>query len=464
MKKRKVRGKKSRPAGPSKGLAPLPRKVAGTDIGSRQMHMCAPVADDGRTEVRVFATTTDEIVACAKWLRQLQVQSVAMESTGVYWIPVLEILESYGLETLLVDTRPLSRVPGRKTDITDAEWIQTLHSHGLLQGCYRPAEEISQLRSLVRQKAVLVSEQADWMRRMQKCLDQMNVRVHHAVSDAQGVTGMRILRAIVAGERDPRKLAELRDEGCHKSPEQMAALLKGHWRPDHLFNLRQGLGMYDAIGERIAVYEGEIQERMKQLTPPGRAEQKAPPLPNAAKRKAIKRRDQEEKRQALYRMTGVDLTTIDGVGTETAEALVSEYGVDMGRFAGEKQFVAHLRLAPRQAISGGRQLKKRGGKTKGTRTGRALRNAAVALGKSASALGAYYRRVSFRKGASVAVFATARKLAVLIYRMLRWGQAYVDIGQKAYEDQYQARRLRSLASTATQLGYQLVKNTEAVSA
>jgi len=313
MKKRKVRGKKSRPAGPSKGLAPLPRKVAGTDIGSRQMHMCAPVADDGRTEVRVFATTTDEIVACAKWLRQLQVQSVAMESTGVYWIPVLEILESYGLETLLVDTRPLSRVPGRKTDITDAEWIQTLHSHGLLQGCYRPAEEISQLRSLVRQKAVLVSEQADWMRRMQKCLDQMNVRVHHAVSDAQGVTGMRILRAIVAGERDPRKLAELRDEGCHKSPEQMAALLKGHWRPDHLFNLRQGLGMYDAIGERIAVYEGEIQERMKQLTPPGRAEQKAPPLPNAAKRKAIKRRDQEEKRQALYRMTGVDLTTIDGV-------------------------------------------------------------------------------------------------------------------------------------------------------
>jgi transposase len=428
------------------------------------MHVCAPVAEDGGTEVRVFATTTDDIVACAKWLQELKVESVAMESTGVYWIPVLEILESFQFETLLVDTRPLSRVPGRKTDVTDAEWIQTLHSHGLLQGCFRPTPEISQLRSLIRQKAVLVAEQADWMRRMQKCLDQMNVRVHHAVSDAQGVTGMRILRAIVAGERDPRKLAELRDDGCHKSQEQIAALLSGHWRPDHLFNLKQGLAMYDAIGERIAVYECEIQKGMEQLTPPGRGEQKAPPLPNPAKRKAMKRRHQEDKRQTLYRMVGVDLTTIDGVGTETAEAVVSEYGIEMNRFASEKEFVAHLKLAPRQAISGGKQLKKRGLKTKGTRAGRALRQAAVAVGKGATALGAYYRRVAFNKGASVAVFATARKLATLIYRMLRWGQAYVDIGQNAYEEQYQTRRLRSLTSTADQLGYQLLKKTEAVSA
>jgi len=417
-----------------------------------------------RPEIRVYTTATDEIVACAKWLKQLQVESVAMESTGVYWIPVLEILESFQLEVLLVDTRPLSRVPGRKTDVSDAEWIQTLHSHGLLQGCFRPSEEISQLRSLIRQKAVLVAEQSDWTRRMQKCLDQMNVRVHHAVSDTQGVTGMRMLRAIVAGERNPHKLAEFREEGCHKSQEQMAALLSGHWRPDHLFNLEQGLRMYDAIAERIAVYQGEIEKRMKLLTPPGRAEQKAPPLPNPAKRKAMKRRNQEDQRQMLYRLTGVDLTTIDGVGTETAEVVISEYGIEMSRFAGEKEFVAHLRLAPRQAISGGKQLKKRTGKTKGTRTGRALRNAAVAVGKGATALGAYYRRISFHKGASVAVFATARKLATLIYRMLRWGQAYVDIGQQAYEEQYQARRLRSLTSTAAQIGYRLIKKTEAVSA
>ncbi len=203
---------------------------------------------------------------------------------------------------------------------------------------------------------------------------------------------------------------------------------------------------------------------MKQLTPPGRAEQKAPPLLNPAKRKAMKRRNQEEKRQTLYRLIGADLTTIDGVGTETAEAVVSEYGIEMSRFASEKEFVAHPKLAPRQGISGGKQLQKRGGKTKGTRAGRALRNAATAAGKGATAVGAYYRRVSFNKGASVAVFATARKLATLIYRMLRWGQAYVDIGQQAYEEQYQARRLRSLTSTATQLGYQLLKKTEAASA
>lgn len=464
MRKGEVAGKTRQQTGTSKGLPPIRRKVAGIDIGSRQMHVSAPVSEDGKTEVRVFATTTGEIVACAKWLKQLQVESVAMESTGVYWIPVLEILEGFPFEALLVDTRPLSRVPGRKTDITDAEWIQTLHSHGLLQGCFRPTEEISQLRSLTRQKAVLVAEQADWIRRMQKCLDQMNVRVHHAIADAQGVTGMLILRAIVNGERDPRKLAELRDEGCHKSQEQMAALLNGHWRPDHLFNLEQGLRMYDAIAERIAVYECEIQKRMEQLTPPGRREQEAPPLLNPAKRKAMKRRRQEDKRQALYRLTGVDLTTIDGVGTETAEVVVSEYGVEMSRFASEKEFVAHLKLAPRQAITGGKQLKRRGGKTKGTRAGRALRNAAVTVGKGATALGAYYRRISFKKGASVAVFATARKLAILIYRMLRWGQAYVDIGQQAYEEQYQARRIRSLASTAAQLGYQLLKKTEVVSA
>jgi len=428
------------------------------------MHVCAPASEDGGTQVRIFATTTDEIAACAQWLRQLQVESVAMESTGVYWIPVLEILESSQFECLLVDTRPLSRVPGRKTDVTDAEWIQTLHSHGLLQGCFRPTEEISQLRSLIRQKAVLVAEQADWTRRMQKCLDQMNVRVHHAVSDAQGVTGMLILRAIVAGERDPQKLAEFRDASCRKSKEQMAALLSGHWRPDHLFNLEQGLRMYDTITERIAAYEGEIQKRMKNLTPAGRTEQNAPPLLNREKRKAMKRRHQEDKRQTLYRLIGTDLTTIDGVGTETAEVVVSEYGIEMNRFASEKAFVAHLKLAPRQAISGGKQLKKRGSKTKGTRAGRALRNAAVAVGKGATALGAYYRRISFNKGASVAVFATARKLATLIYRMLRWGQAYVDIGQKAYEEQYQTRRLRSLNSTATQLGYQLIKKTQAASA
>lgn len=431
--------------------------VAGIDIGSREMYVCGPPQEDGRREIRAFATTTQQIQACVGWLKQQRVQSVAMESTGVYWIPVLEILESSGLETLLVDTRPLSRVPGRKTDVEDCQWIQTLHSHGLLQSSYRPGEEISQLRTIVRQKAVLVREQADWVRRMQKCLDQMNVRVHHAVSDMQGATGKAIVRAIVAGERDAHKLAKLRDPGCRHSEKEIAEFLSGHWRSDHLFNLKQSLLMYDGIAERIAAHEQEIQQRMEGLTPVHRKDAEAPALANPEKRKAMKRRDEEGRRQTLYRMVGADLTTIDGVGVETAEVIVSEYGVNVSKFSTEKEFVSHLKLAPHRPVSGGKVIKKRRQKQKGTRTAEALRNAASALKQSHSALGAYYRRLARRKDSSLAVFATARKLATLVYRMLRWGQKYVDIGQDAYERQYQAVRLRSITSTAAQLGYQLVK-------
>lgn len=426
------------------------------------MYVCGPPGYDGIREIRAFATTTVQIQDCAAWLQEQKVQSVALESTGVYWIPVLEILESRGLEVVLVDTRPLARVPGRKTDVLDCQWIQTLHSHGLLQGSFRPGEEIGELRTLVRQKTVLVREQADWVRRMHKCMDQMNVRVHHAVSDIQGVTGMAILRAIVAGERDPRKLAQLRDPACRRSEEEIAEFLTGHWRPDHLFNLKQGLLVYDSIGERITAYEQEIQQRLQRLAPPERKDLQAPPLANRAKHKAIKRRGQEDKRHKLYRLVGSDLTTIDAIGVETAEVVISEYGVDLGKFPTERAFVSHLKLAPQRPVSGGKVLKKRS-RSKGTRTAEALRNAATALKHSATALGAYYRRMARRKDGSIAVFATARKLATIIYRMLRWGQAYADIGQQAYEKQYEAVRLRTLTSTAAQLGYRLVKQ-EAVSA
>jgi transposase len=375
----------------------------------------------------------------------------------VYWIPVLEILESGGLATLLVDTRALSRVPGRKTDVSDCRWLQTLHSHGLLQGSYRPSEEISQLRSLVRGKATLVAEQADWIRRLQKSLDQMNVRVHQAVSDLSGTTGMAIVRAIVAGERDPQKLAGFRDPRFRKSQEEIVRLLTGHWRADHLFNLANSLKMYDAHQDRIAEYEEEIQRRMKQLTPAGRQDQSAPALPNRERMKAIKRRHQDERRQILFRMVGADLTTIDGIGVETAEAVVSEYGIDLHQFAHEKKFVAHLQLAPHSPKSGGKPLKKKRRTKRTSRAGQALQTAAVTLGRSATALGAYYRHIARKKGPDVAVFATARKLGTLAYRLLRWGQEYVDIGQKAYEELYQKARLRALAKTASQLGYQLPK-------
>jgi hypothetical protein len=284
------------------------------------------------------------------------------------------------------------------------------------------------------------------------------VRVHHAVSDTQGTTGAAIIRSIVSGERDARKLAALRDPHCRKNEEEIAAHLTGNWSENHLFNLKSCLKMYDFIAEQMTEYEKEIQRRMELLTPPGRQQLEAPPLANPEKRKAMKRRGQEEKRQALFRMVGADLTTIDGIGVETAEAIISEYGTDLSKFPDEKHFVKHVQLAPHKPVSGGKPLKNSRRKTKGTRTGEALRHAATAVRQSNSALGAYYRRISRRLGASIAVFATARKLATFVYRMLRWGQEYVDLGQKADEERYQALRLRTLSSAAAQYGYRMVKN------
>jgi transposase len=437
--------------------------VAGIDIGSREMFVCAPAGDGEDREMLVFATTTQQIQECIDWLKQKKVRSVAMESTGVYWIPVLEMMESSGLEVLLVDTRPLSRVPGRKTDAEDCQWLQTLHSHGLLRGSYRPSEQISELRTIVRQKAVLVREQADWIRRMHKCLDQMNVRVHHAVSDTRGATGMAMLRAIVDGQRDPRNLVKLRDRRCQKSEAEMVELLTGNWRSDHLFNLKQHMAMFDSSTGQIAVYEEEIQRRMREITPAGRQDLHAPPLTRIEKRKTMKKRDQEGKRQALYRVMGADLTTIDGIGVETVEVIMSEYGTEVSKFSTEGEFVEHVGLAPHRPVSGGKVLKGKRRKQKGTRTAEVLRNAASSLKHSRSALGAYYRRIARRKDSGIAVFASARKLAGLVYRMLRFGQQYVDIGQAEYDKRYEDTRIRALKSTANQMGFNLVRQ-EPVSA
>ena len=393
----------------------------------------------------------------AEGLKARHVESVAMESTGVYWIAPHEVLEAQGLEVLLVDTRQLARVPGRdkKTDPTDCEWIQRLHSCGLLRGSFRPAEEICMLRTLVRDKANLAAEAGDWVRRMQKSLDQMNVRVHRAVSDIDGATGMAILRAIAGGERDATKLAQLRDPRCRKSTEEIAEQLSGHWREDHLFSLQQALKMYDAVQERIAAYEKEILRKLGQMEREGHRGQTAPPLKNANKAKGIKKRGQEPMRQALYRMSGADATQIDAIGVETMEVVVTEYGPDLSRFATEKQFVSHTTLAPHMAKSGGKPLKKKRRNSASTRVAAALRMAALSLRHSDTALGAYYRSIAKRIGADVAVFATARKLATLVYRLLRWGQPYVDEGAEAYENRYRHQRMQSLVAKAKALGYQL---------
>lgn len=453
-----------KPSGNRRQLQGLPlvrRHVAGIDLGSQRHWVCAPSPDQASREVADFGGTTAELIRMAEWLKARQVESVAMESTGVYWIAPHEILEAQGLEVLLVDTRQLARVPGRddKNDPTDCEWIQRLHSCGLLRGSFRPPESICMLRTLVRDKGNLVAESGDWLRRMQKSLDQMNVRVHRAVSDINGATGMAIVRAIAGGQRDVRELAKLRDPHCRQSEEQIAEQLRGHWREDHIFSLQQALKMYDAIAERMAAYEEEIQRKLAEMTPPQKRQSTAPPPKNVNKARGIKRRGQEPMRQALYRMSGVDATQIDAIGVEAMEVILSEYGPDLRRFRTEKEFVAHAMLAPRVPKSGGKPIKKKKRQSASTRVANVLRMAALALRHSNTALGAYYRHLAQRKGADVAVFACARKLATFIYRLLRWGQPYVDEGVEAYEKRYQQERLKTLAFKAKTMGYQLVPAT-----
>jgi transposase len=443
------------------GLPVVRRRVAGLDLGSETHWVCAPTVDESGREVAEFGGTTPELIRMAKWLKERNVESVAMESTGVYWIAPHEVLEAEGLEILLVDTRQLARVPGRdkKTDPVDCEWIQRLHSCGLLMGSFRPKEAVCILRTLVRDKGNLVAEAADWLRRMQKSLDQMNVRVHRAVKDLKGVTGMAILQAIVNGERDPVRLAKLRDPHCHKNEEEIAEQLSGHWREDHLFSLRQALKMYHGIQERIAEYEKEILAKLAKMEPEETRGQEVPKVRNPQKARAIRTRGEEPMRQALYRMSGVDLTGIDAIGVETVQLVLSEYGPDLSRFPTEHHFVSHVTLAPRQPKSGGKPVKKKKRNSASTRVAAGLRMAALSMRHSDTALGAYYRSIARRTKCDVAVFATARKLATLIYRLLRWGQPYIDEGADAYERRYQANRLKGLASKAKELGYQLTPTT-----
>jgi transposase len=440
------------------GLPVVRRDAAGIDLGSERHWVCAPTIDGTGREVADFGATTPELIRMAEWLAERKVKSIAMECTGVYWVAPHEVLEAAGFEILVVDTRQLARVPGRnkKTDPVDCEWIQRLHSCGLLRGSFRPPEEICMLRTLVRDKGILVAESGDWIRRMQKSLDQMNVRVHRAVSDLDGVTGMAIVRAIAEGERDARKLAKLRDPRCRKSEEEIAEQLSGHWREDHLFSLRQSLKMYDTIQERITDYEREVMRKLGEMEREECRGQEPPDVENRQKAKAIKKRGQEPMRQALYRISGVDLTSIDAIGVETVQVVLSEYGPDLSRFPTEKQFVSHVTLAPHRPTSGGKPLKKKKKRNSASsRVAAALRMAALSQRHSPTALGAYYRQTARRKAGDVAVFATARKLATSIYRLLRWGKPYVDEGAEAYEKRYQEQRVKGLVARAKELGYQL---------
>ena len=431
--------------------------VAGVDVGSKEHWVCGPARQDGQPNVRVFGTTTVQLNELVDWLIEQKVESVAMESTSVYWIPLYELLESRGIEAVLVNARQLHNVPGRKTDFHDCQWIQLLHSCGLLRASFRPGEAISGLRAIHRQLGNLIEQRSRCVQWMQKALDQMNVQVHRAVAELTGTTGMAIVRAIVAGERDPHRLAAFRHRRCSKSVEQIAHHLTGTWREEHLFNLASALRTFDAIEAEVQQYEAHLLTKVEALQPPERKAQSVPAHPNLRKERDIRSHGDQLVRTALWRFAGVDLTRIDGIRNGAAQIILTEVGMDLSRFPSEHHFVSWLRLSPGTAISGGKPVKKTRNGMGPSRIASALRMAASSLQRSKTALGACYRRIARHKGASVAVFATARRLAQLVYRMLRYGQDYVDEGEKTYEARFEAKRLSGLAEAAKSLGYTLLR-------
>jgi transposase len=428
--------------------------VAGIDCGATTHYVAVPPDRDARP-VQSFPTFTADLQRLADWLTACRVTSVAMEATGVYWIPIYELLEARGFEVLLVNARHLKNVPGRKSDVSDCEWIRELHSVGLLRGSFRPTAAIVALRAYLRHRQTLIDSAGIYTQRMQKALVQMNVLLPMVVSDITGVTGLRILRAIVAGERDPQRLAKHRDHRCRASHADIVAALTGHYRLEHLFVLQQNLELFDACQQQLARCDTTIQAHVATLT----AQVTPPATPAPAPRVTTKPRDNEptfEIRLPLHHLTeGVDLTQIDGIAPYTAVKLISEIGTDMTRWPTEKHFTSWLTLAPHNKISGGRLLSART-QPSANRAAAMLRLSVMGLSRTQTALGAFYRRLAARIGKPQAVTATARKLAILVYRALKGDLTYRDPGADAYDQQQRARILRSLRKRAATLGFELV--------
>lgn len=423
--------------------------AAGVDIGSESHYVAVPEGLDDEP-VRCFSCFTGDLERLADWLVQIGIQTVAMESTGIYWIALFEILEERGLEVLLVNARHVKNVSGRKTDVLDCQWLQQLHTYGLLEGAFRPPEQVTALRAYMRQRGTLVRYAGSHIQHMQKALRQMNLLLDNVVSDITGKTGMTIIRAIVKGERDPNTLAAYRDRRCKKGEQEIAQSLQGHYRQEHLFALRQSVELYDTYTAQIMACDEAIEQQLKRFDAQGEPEQ----LPAGKNHKAANAPAFDVQGE-LYRMSGVDLTAIDGISDITALKVLAETGTDMSRWKSEKHFASWLGLSPGNKISGGKLLSS---KTKPTtnRAAAALRMAAFTLSNSKSALGAYYRRMRSRHGAPKAITATAHKLARLIYSMLKHGTEYVDRGQDYYEQQYQDRVMKNLKRRAAQMGFALV--------
>jgi transposase len=426
-------------------------RAAAIDIGAK-IHVAAVGPDRDQEPVRTFNTFTGDLHRLADWFSHCGVRTVVMESTGVYWIPIFEILEQRGFEVMVVNARDAKHVPGRKTDVSDAQWLQRLHEYGLLRASFRPQAEMAGLRAYLRQRERLLEYGAAHIQHMQKALTQMNLQLHHVVSDITGVTGLLIIRAIVAGERDPAVLASYRDRRCHSSVETVRQALVGNIREEHIFALTQALELYDVYQAKIIACDGQIEailKRLKKSAPPP-----ASKLPSVRQKGRPPNAPAFDARAALHAILGVDLTQIHGLGPYLALKLVGECGTNLAAWPSAKHFTSWLGLAPHNKISGGKVLSSKTRRTS-NRASSLLRLAALTVGRTDTALGAFFRRLSARVGKAKAITATARKIAVLFYNTLRHGISYADSGAAYYEDRYKQRVLANLQRRAKSLGFAL---------
>jgi transposase len=426
----------------------LNEHAAGIDIGAQRHYVAVPPTASEHP-VREFAVFTKDLYAIADWLDSCGVKTVAMESTGVYWVPLFEVLDERGFQVKLVDARKVKNVSGRKSDVLDCQWLQQLESYGLLTAAYRPADEIVVLRGYMRQRAMLVKSAASHIQHMQKALQQMNLRLDNVVSDITGQTGMRILKAILQGERDVAKLGAMRDRNCKASAEVIAQSLVGNYRQEHLFALKQAVDLFEFYREKIGECEAEMEKYLQSLT--GGREDEPPALTGSQKRQRMN----FNVRNYAWKLLGVDLFRVQGLNSQTVLQIISEVGVNLSGFASEKQFASWLSVSPNRRVSGGKVLSSRTQASR-NRAAQAFRQAAVSVARSESELGAYYRRMQARKGPGAAITATAHKLARLYYSLVKNGQEYDEERARADEERQRERMVSNLRKRAKGLGFELV--------
>ncbi len=428
--------------------------AAGIDIGNESHYAAVPPSRDSQP-VREFRCTTAELKAMAAWLQQCRIRTVAMQSTGVYWVAVYDILEEAGLEVYLVNARDTKNLPGRKSDVQESQWLMKLHTYGLLRNSFRPPQEIRTMRTYWRQRNDLVQSAGRHILRIQKALTQMNLQLANVLTDVSGATGQAIIKAILAGEHDPHKLAEFRDPRVKASEEQIAQSLEGNWQPDLLFLLKQEQDGYEFCHKQMAECDRQLAQYLQ------RREDRShgAPLPEEKRKGRLNKKrankPQFDLREGLFRMTGTDLTRIDSVDVMTATTVISEAGYDMSKWETENHFVSWLRLCPDNRISGNKVIGK-GRLPTNNPLSIALKMAASTLRQSKTYLGAQFRRLRTRLGAPIAIKAMAAKLARLIYRMLRYGMKYVDQGAAFYELQHRHLQIKQLKWKAAKLGFQIV--------